>query len=88
MNIVNMPGFTADASLDETLGYFRSHSSGLFGFGSASVEAQIRFPPTGGQCWPDCVCVGPDACPCCSTYVPGWPGIISGGFQWQRLYRL
>jgi hypothetical protein len=84
MNIVNMPGFTADASLDKTLEYFRPHSSGLFGFGRASVEAQ-RWIAT-GRCIPNCICIGPDECPCCISGDPGWPGTTSGGFQRQRSY--
>jgi hypothetical protein len=39
-----------------------------------SVEAQ-RWIPT-GRCIPNCVCVGPDECPCCIPGDIGWPGII------------
>ena len=64
-----MPGFTADFSVDAS----RQNSTGRIEAFSAEVNlvaGQVlmnRWAPWGPQgCIPNCICVGPDGCPCCT----------------------
>jgi hypothetical protein len=63
------PGFTAGASLADRVGHYASQINTTPIPGAVRAQLWGRGP---GGCIPDCVCVGPDACPCCTNIVPGW----------------
>ena len=68
---MNMPGFTAAASLYKESERYRTvdHPAAAQA-AHAGVYPQIRDRPTGrwsGPCIPNCICVGPDECPCCGS---------------------
>jgi hypothetical protein len=65
------PGFTAHLCEGQYFRYGRRQGAGWHLIEQRSVTPQ-RWIPTGG-CIPNCVCIGPDECPCCQPGDPGWP---------------
>src|SRR5436305_356103 len=51
----NIPGFTADASLDETRGHYQSEATRRFGNGTEDNQVQMQKPNSqntpGGACY-------------------------------------
>lgn len=76
-----LPGFTASSSLADRLGHYRSRT------GTAAIPAMVRTqmwghadePTRSGGCIPNCVCVGPDTCPCCGSLALAWPTFLRFG---------
>jgi hypothetical protein len=79
MDKPRLPGFTAEAAVAATR---RQHYRSAVG---AALEGDVRrvhpslawWPWQG--CIPNCVCVGPDACPCCIGWPPHPPWSYSFG---------
>ena len=67
MNTVNMPGFTATASLYRTSGHYGLTPARTIRAHGGTVIAQLRRQP---ECNRNCICVSPFDCPCCQTIVP------------------
>ena len=75
---MNMPGFTAEATLHGKFAYYRSTSS-AFTVAMSGVVASLRPSQWDGGCNPFCVCVSPYNCPCCfgrGSDPDGWPGPV------------
>jgi len=55
MNTMNMPGFTADASLYETSGHYQSEATRSFGNGTKDNQVYMQKPNSqntpGGSCY-------------------------------------
>lgn len=59
-----LPKFTAEKSISKTAGdYNRRVTLAL----QQGIIPQISYGVWGNPCIPDCVCIGPDDCPCCSA---------------------
>jgi hypothetical protein len=78
---MNIPGFTAEASLAKTIGRYTLVPIRATGaFGRALIPQQIRRLGTPNQpCIPGCICVSPFGCPCCDSI--GWPWPTTGPFD-------
>jgi hypothetical protein len=72
---MNIPGFTAEASLYKTSTQYNMAAT-TFLTAEPNIRPQIWRWPYGG-CIPNCICVGPDACPCCGSIPPrSWPIVL------------
>ena len=70
MKTMNMPGFTAEASLYAVRTKYRMASAGFFA-ANGNIQPQLRRTP--GDCIPGCICVSPIDCPCCDSWPWPWP---------------
>lgn len=73
MNIISMPGFTAEASLEKSVGRYACVPDRATGaFGAALIpQLQSKQP-----CISGCICVSPFGCPCCASIGWPWPTIL------------
>jgi hypothetical protein len=62
------PGFTADVSLYKTGGRYRMAAGVVSDLYAEQIRPQSYVWSGGRWCIPDCVCVGPDVCPCCGSF--------------------
>ena len=88
MRNVNMPGFTAEASLAENGGYYEAASKGST---KQTVIAQLARRRPELDCIPGCICVSPINCPCCTDISiptdPSTGGPFGGGiFGLRRMF--
>jgi hypothetical protein len=67
MNTVNMPGFTATATLYRTSGHYGITPAQTIRAYEIAVIAQSRRVP---ECNRNCICRSPFDCPCCESIVP------------------
>ena len=61
-----MPGFTADLSVSAPHHSYPVKTVALSA-GMNLVEGQLWLRGGVGTCIPNCICVGPDECPCCTA---------------------
>jgi hypothetical protein len=71
MNIgTNLPGFSAEDSLYISTTHYNVSTEMVAT--NVKVQPQLRpWPKPPGSCIPNCVCVSPIDCPCCTSM--GWP---------------
>jgi hypothetical protein len=75
---MNLPGFTAEASLYSRSGKYSAATN--FRADEGPLHAQLLLWPPGipGKDWciVGCVCVTQENCPCCDWNVFRWPGTV------------
>jgi hypothetical protein len=70
---MNMPGFTAEASLDTSREHYHLTTRWNVTDGQAVAPQLTRSL---GRCIPNCICVTDEGCPCCMS-IQDLPGALS-----------